>query len=209
MLTLALAKGRIQEEAAEIFRRAGYQPDAWMKESRKLIHEVADDDMRVMIVRATDVPAYVEHGAADIGIVGRDTVLEQAPDVYEPLDLGIGRCRLCVARPREAGPDRSPLVVATKYPHLAELWFNRQGRQIELVKLYGSIELAPLTGLADCIVDLVSTGGTLRENGLVEEATIQDISTILIANRASVKTKSAAIKSLIERLRPVCEKAPS
>ncbi len=203
MLTLALAKGRIQEEAAELFRRAGYDVDVWMQESRKLIHEVPADGMRVMIVRATDVPAYVEHGAADIGIVGRDTVLEQNPDVYEPLDLGIGRCRLSVARPTGDTSDPTPLVVATKYPRLAEKFFSARGRQIELIKLYGSIEIAPLTGLSDCIVDLVSTGRTLKENGLEETDIICEISTILIANRASLKTRSDEVKELVERLRKV------
>jgi ATP phosphoribosyltransferase len=209
MLTLAIAKGRILEEASELFRKAGFNADAWTKESRKLIHEVPEDGMRVMIVRATDVPVYVEHGAADIGIVGRDTVLEQDSDLYEPLDLGIGKCRLSVARPKNAGPEPTPLKVATKYAHLAEKFFAGKGKQVELVKLYGSIELAPLTGLSDCIVDLVSTGKTLLENGLEETEKIMDISTVLVVNRASLKTQSEAVKSLLERLRPVCEAVKS
>lgn len=209
MLTIALAKGRIQEEAAGLFRRAGYNPDAWMKESRKLIHEVSEDGLRVMIVRATDVPVYVEHGAADIGIVGRDTVLEQGSDLYEPLDLGIGRCRMSVARPKGGTLDARPLRVATKYAHLAERYFNAKGRQVEIIKLYGSIELAPLTDLADCIVDLVSTGKTLVENGLEEVEHILDVSTVLVVNRTSLKTKSDDVKRLLEKLRPVCETVTS
>lgn len=209
MLTIALAKGRIQEEAAGLFRRAGYNPDAWMKESRKLIHEVPADGLRVMIVRATDVPVYVEHGAADVGIVGRDTVLEQGSDLYEPLDLGIGRCRLSVARPKNGSLDASPLRVATKYAHLAEKHFGTKGRQVEIIKLYGSIELAPLTGLADCIVDLVSTGKTLVENGLEEVEHILDVSTVLVVNRTSLKTKSDEVKRMLEKLRPVCETVAS
>jgi ATP phosphoribosyltransferase len=175
-----------------------------MSESRKLIHDVPADGLRVMIVRATDVPVYVEYGAADIGIVGRDTVLEQGSDLYEPLDLAIGKCRLSVARPKNAPPDPVPLKVATKYAHLAERYFAGKGVQVEIIKLYGSIELAPLTGLADCIVDLVSTGKTLKENGLEETERILEISTVLVANRAGLKTQSEAVKKLLARLRPVC-----
>lgn len=204
MLTLAIAKGRILEEAAELFKKAGFNVEPWTRESRKLIHDVPEDGMRVMIVRATDVPVYVEHGAADVGIVGRDTVLEQDSGLYEPLDLGIGKCRLSVARPKNAGPEPTPLKVATKYPHLAEQYFAKKGKQVELIKLYGSIELAPLTGLGDCIVDLVSTGKTLVENGLEETERIMDISTVLVVNRASLKTQSEAVKRMLERLRPVC-----
>lgn len=209
MLKIAIAKGRIQDEAVALFRRAGYDVSAWSVESRKLIHTIADGSLSIMIVRATDVPVYVEHGAADLGIVGRDTVIEQDADVYAPLDLGIGKCRLSVARPREALGEPQPLKVATKYPRIAEDYFARKGRQIELIKLYGSIELAALTGLADCIVDLVSTGRTLSENGLVETEVIQEISTVLIANRASLKIRSTEIKALMKRLRPHCETVAS
>ncbi len=209
MLTIAMAKGRILEEAAELFRRAGFNPAAWTGDSRLLIHEVPEDNLRVMIVRATDVPVYVEHGAADLGIVGKDTLLEAAPDVYEPLDLGIGRCRLSVARRKGDQSEPQPLVVATKYPRLAEQFFSARGRQIEIVKLYGSIELAPLTGLSDCIVDLVSSGRTLLENGLEEVEVIREISSALIVNRASLKTRSAAVKDLVARLRAVCEQVGS
>ena len=199
-----MSKGRIQEEAEVLFRRAGYDPEAWNGEGRRLIHEIPAQGLRLMIVRATDVPVYVEHGAADLGIVGKDTVLEADADVYEPLDLGIGKCRLSVARRAGDTGDPYPLKVATKYPRLTERYFGARGRQVELVKLYGSVEIAPLTGLADCIVDLVSTGRTLRDNGLEEAETILDISTVLIANRAALKTKSEQVKDLIRRLRPVC-----
>ena len=204
MLTLAVAKGRIQDETAELFRRAGLHPAAWTGDSRKLIHEVPEDGMQVMIVRATDVPVYVEHGAADIGIVGRDTVLEQQSDLYEPLDLGIGRCRLSVARRKGDTGDPHPLKVATKYPNLAKQYFGAKGRQVEIVKLYGSIELAPITGLSDCIVDLVSTGRTLLENGMAETEEILSVSTVVVVNRASLKTRSAEVKALLDRLRPCC-----
>ncbi len=177
--------------------------------SRKLIHDVPEDNMAVMIVRATDTPVYVEKGAADIGIVGRDTVLEGGFDVYEPLDLGIGKCRLSVARPNNAGPERQPIKIATKYPHLAEAFFSARGRQTEMIKLYGSIELAPLTGLSDCIVDLVSSGRTLKENGLTETDIIMEISTVVIVNRSSLKIRSAEVKSFLDRLRPVCGALPS
>ena len=146
----------------------------------------------------------MEKGAADIGIVGRDTVLEGGFDVYEPLDLGIGKCRLSVARPNDSGPERQPIKIATKYPHLAEAFFSARGRQVEMIKLYGSIELAPLTGLSDCIVDLVSSGRTLKENGLSETDIIMEISTVVIVNRSSLKIRSAEVKALLDRLRPVC-----
>jgi ATP phosphoribosyltransferase len=209
MLTIAMAKGRIMDEAAELFQQAGFSSAEWTSDSRRLIHEVPQDGMRIMVVRATDVPAYVEHGAADIGIVGQDTLFEMAADVYEPLDLGIGRCRLSVARIKGDESDPQPLKVATKYPRLAEAYFGSRGRHIELIKLYGSIELAPLVGLADCIVDLVSSGRTLVENGLEEVAVIREIASSLIVNRASLKTKSIEVKSVIERLRPFCEKVAS
>lgn len=161
--------------------------------------------MRYMIVRATDVPTYVEYGCADLGIVGKDTLMEQEKDVYEPLDLKFGYCRMMVAEPAELSRDDDPagwtsIRIATKYPHVAEKYFSGKGVQVEIIKLYGSIELAPLVGLSERIVDLVSTGETLKQNGLVEVETIAEITTRLIVNRASLKTKHERIAGIIQRL---------
>jgi ATP phosphoribosyltransferase len=159
------------------------------------------------------VPTYVEHGCADIGVVGKDTLLEQDKDLYEPLDLQFGYCRLVVAEPKELRQDDDPagwsnIRVASKYPNVTEKFFAAKGIQVEVIKLYGSIELAPLVGLAERIVDLVSTGGTMRENGLVEVETIAEVTSRLIVNRASLKTKHRRISRLIEELEKVIEGGP-
>jgi ATP phosphoribosyltransferase len=161
--------------------------------------------MRYMIVRATDVPTYVEYGCADLGIVGKDTLLEQEKDLYEPLDLRFGYCRMVVAEPAELSRNDDPawwtsIRIATKYPNFTEKYFTRKGVQVEIIKLYGSIELAPLVGLSERIVDLVSSGETLKQNGLVEVETIAEITTRLIVNRASLKTKHKRITEIIEGL---------
>ncbi len=161
--------------------------------------------MRYMIVRATDVPTYVEYGCADLGIVGKDTLMEQEKDLYEPLDLKFGYCRMMVAEPARLALADDPsswtnIRIATKYPNVTEKYFARKGVQVEIIKLYGSIELAPLVGLSERIVDLVSTGETLRQNGLVEVETIAEITTRLIVNRASLKTKHPRITGIIEGL---------
>jgi ATP phosphoribosyltransferase len=166
-----------------------------------------------MAVRAQDVPTYVEHGCADLGVVGKDTLLEQGCDLYEPLDLRFGYCRLMVAEPKTLREGDDPaswsnIRIATKYPNITERYFAAKGVQVEVIKLYGSIELAPLVGLAERIVDLVSTGGTLRENGLVEVETICDVTSRLIVNRASLKTKHRRIAAIIEGLERVVESAP-
>jgi len=163
-----------------------------------------------MAVRATDVPTYVEYGCADIGVVGKDTLLEQEKELYEPLDLKFGYCRLVVAEPKELVQDDDPanwsnIRVATKYPNVTEKYFAGKGVQVELIKLYGSIELAPLVGLAERIVDLVSTGATLRDNGMVEVETIAEITTRLIVNRASLKTKHRRISRIINQLEQVID----
>jgi ATP phosphoribosyltransferase len=158
-----------------------------------------------MIVRATDVPTYVEYGCADLGIVGKDTLLEQEKDLYEPLDLRFGYCRMVVAEPAELSRDDDParwtsIRIATKYPNCTERYFTGKGVQVEIIKLYGSIELAPLVGLSERIVDLVSTGETLKQNGLVEVETIAEITTRLIVNRASLKTRQKRISQIIKGL---------
>ena len=204
-ITIAIPKGRILEESVALFEKIGISCSELLTNTRKLIFEDTAQRMRYMIVRATDVPTYVEYGCADLGIVGKDTLLEQEKDVYEPLDLKFGYCRLMVAEPaglaRNDDPSRwSNIRIATKYPNITEKYFAAKGVQVEIIKLYGSIELAPLVGLSERIVDLVSTGETLRQNGLVEVETIAEITTRLIVNRASLKTNYRRITKIIEGL---------
>jgi len=203
-LTLALPKGRLLDPALDLLRElgvTGIDPD-----SRKLIFRDAGRDLEILLLKPSDVPAYVTYGAADLGVVGKDILLEQEPDVYEPLDLGFGFCRLVVAEPRAVWEHDDPakwswVRVATKYPRLTEEYFSARGIQVEIVRLDGSIELAPLVGLADRIVDLVQSGETLRANGLVEVAEITSSTARLIVNRASMKTEHAAVTRLIDDMR--------
>jgi ATP phosphoribosyltransferase len=203
-LTIALPKGRLLDAALDLLRELGV--DGVDAESRRLIFDDARRGLRLLFLKPADVPSYVAYGAAQIGIVGKDILMEQEPDVYEPLDLGFGVCRLVVAEPRELWEHDDParwswVRVATKYPRLAEQYFSDRGIQVELVRLDGSIELAPLVGLADRIVDLVQSGETLRANGLVEVAEILRSTARLIVNRASMKTQYAAITGLVEEMR--------
>ena len=203
-LTLALPKGRLLDPAIELLRELGVS--AVDPESRKLIFKDPGRGLEILLLKPADVPAYVTYGAADLGIVGRDIVLEQEPDVYEPLDLGFGFCRLVVAEPRELWERDDPakwswVRVATKYPRLTEHYFSSRGIQVDIVRLDGSIELAPLVGLAERIVDLVQSGETLRANGLVEVAEITRSTARVIVNRASMKTEYAAVTQLIEDMR--------
>ncbi len=203
-LTLALPKGRLLEGALDLLRSIGV--DGVEAESRRLIFTDQEHRLRLLVLKPADIPAYVTYGAADLGIVGRDIVLEQEPDVYQPLDLGFGFCRLVVAEPRALWEQDDParwswVRVATKYPRLTERYFSERGIQVEIVRLDGSIELAPLVGLADRIVDLVQSGETLRANGLVEVAEIIRSTARLIVNRASMKTEYAAVTRLVEALR--------
>lgn len=204
-ITIAIPKGRILEESVDMFGRIGIDCRELLSDSRRLIFENQEQRMRYMIVRATDVPTYVEYGSADLGIVGKDTLMEQCKDVYEPLDLKFGYCRMMVAEPAKLAKADDPscwshIRIATKYPHVTEKYFAGKGVQVEIIKLYGSIELAPLVGLSDRIVDLVSTGETMRQNGLVEVETIAEITTRLVVNRASLKTKSKRISHIIQGL---------
>ena len=204
-ITIAIPKGRILQESVALFGKIGIDCEELLGDSRKLIFENPAQKMRYMIVRATDVPTYVEYGCADLGIVGKDTLMEQGKDVYEPLDLKFGYCRMVVAEPAELSRDDDPagwtnIRIATKYPNFTERYFTGKGVQVEIIKLYGSIELAPLVGLSERIVDLVSTGETLRQNGLVEVDTIAEITTRLIVNRASLKTKHKRITEIIAGL---------
>jgi len=206
MITLALSKGRIFEDALPLLKAAGIEvlddPDT----SRKLILATRNDKVRVLVVRATDVPTYVQYGGADLGITGRDTLLEHGSDgLYQPLDLQIAKCRISVAVRADfdyasAVRQGSRLKVATKYLAITREFFAAKGVHIDLIKLYGSMELAPLTGLADAIVDLVSTGNTLKANQLIEVERIMDISARLVVNQASLKLKQAPIRGLIDAL---------
>jgi ATP phosphoribosyltransferase len=204
MLTLALPKGRLLDPALELLREVGVE--GVDGESRKLIFEDRPHGLKLLLLKPADIPAYVTYGAADLGIVGKDILAEQAPDVYEPLDLGFGFCRLVVAEPRELWERDDPskwswVRVATKYPRMTEAYFSDKGVQVEIVRLDGSIELAPLVRLADRIVDLVQSGETLRANGLVEVEEIMRSTARLIVNRASMKTEYASVTKLIQALR--------
>lgn len=208
MLTIAIPKGRILEESIELFGKIGIELSSMLDDSRKLVFDYPDQGLRALIVRATDVPTYVEYGCADLGIVGKDTLLEQEKDLYEPLDLKFGYCRMVVAEPAGLADNDDPtrwshIRVATKYPTVAERHFSAKGIQAEIIKLYGSIELGPLVGLAERIVDLVSSGETLRQNGLVEVETIAEITTRLVVNRASLKTKHQRIRGIIDGLEKI------
>jgi len=204
-LTVALSKGKLLEPALELFKRVGLAPKDISADSRRLVFEHQASGTTIMIVRPSDVPTYVEYGAVDVGVVGADVLMEQATDVYEPLDLGFGACRLAVAAPESAvernGRHGIKLRVATKYPNMTERFFTQKGIPIEIIKLYGSVELAPLVGLADRIVDLVSSGKTLRAHNLVVTDVIAESTARLIVNRASLKLKHKRVNGLIEALR--------
>ncbi len=201
-LTVALPKGRMQDEVLEIFREAGYQAES--DGGRSLIFPDLTGTLRFLLAKPSDVPTYVEYGAAALGIAGTDTVREGDHDVYEPLSLGIGRCHLALAGPASwHGRDlrlEPYLRVASKYPRLAQQYFSGRDLSAEVIYLSGSIELAPIVGLADLIVDLVESGRTLRENGLVELETILESEATLIVNRAALKLRSAEIREVIGRL---------
>lgn len=204
-LAIALSKGKLLEPALDLFKRVGLAPKDASPDSRRLIFEHPASGTTLMIVRPSDVPTYVEYGSVDAGIVGADVLMEQATDVYEPLDLGFGACRLAVAAPESAvkrnGRQGMRLRVATKYPNMTERYFTHKGIPIEIIKLYGSVELAPLVGLADRIVDLVSSGKTLRAHNLVVTDVIMESTARLIVNRASLKLKHKRVQGLIEALR--------
>lgn len=202
-LRVALPKGRIFDEAVALLRRCGVPLPAELEASRRLVLAVPDAALTFILAKPSDVPTYVEYGVADVGLVGKDVLMEEeARDVYELLDLGISRCRIAVAAKPDWRPCPAPRV-ATKYPRIASAYFRERGKQVEIIKLNGSVELAPLVGLADRIVDIVSTGQTLRENGLVELETIAEVTTRLIANLVSYRMKSRAVDELCARLEAV------
>lgn len=195
-LTIALSKGRILEETLPLLAHAGIAPLDHPDTSRKLVINTSDPAVKLVILRATDVPTYVEYGAADVGVAGKDVLLEHGGEgLYEPLDLGIARCRMMVAGFPGANAGRGKVRVATKFVNIARRYFAEQGRQVETIKLYGSMELAPMAGLSDLIVDLVDTGNTLRANGLEPLEHVAEISARLIVNKAAMKMKHRRIKA--------------
>ncbi|HBC57664.1 MAG TPA: ATP phosphoribosyltransferase [Gammaproteobacteria bacterium] len=205
-LTIAISKGRILKEALPLLSKIGIEPVEDLNTSRKLILQTNRAPIQVVVIRATDVPTYVEYGAADLGITGKDVLMEHGSDqLYEPLDLKIAPCRLMLAQIKGATqylPQRR-LRIATKYVNITQQYFNQRGEQVELIKLYGSMELAPLVGLADRIVDLVDTGNTLKANGLEPTELILPVTSRLVVNKASMKMKQAAILQLVTDLKEV------
>ncbi|HJL21934.1 MAG TPA: ATP phosphoribosyltransferase, partial [Polyangiaceae bacterium LLY-WYZ-15_(1-7)] len=203
-LVVAVPKGRVLEQLVPRFERVGFDVGVLTKKSRKLIREDAKRGLRFLLLKPDDVPTYVEYGAADLGVVGRDVLLEREYDLYAPLDLGIGRCRLAVAGLSDVAyppPPGKTLRVATKFPNVATRHFQAKGQPVEMIFVQGSVELAPLTGLADVIVDIVETGETLRQNGLAVLEDIHEVSSVLVANRVGLKLKRERIAPLLEALR--------
>jgi ATP phosphoribosyltransferase len=200
-IILALPKGRIVDEAAAVFARAGYDLQPVFADSRKLVHECGP--LRVLVLRSSDIATYVSHGAADIGIAGSDVLDEEARELYEPLDLGIGRCRMIVAERADARVDekaQAHIRIATKYPRTTRAYLQRRGLTAEVIRLSGAIELGPLTGLCERIIDITQTGETLRQNGLVEVDTVAEVSSRLVVNPARLKLDGDRLGALIDAL---------
>ncbi len=202
ILTIALSKGRIYKETLPLLKNAGIEPVDDPDKSRKLILDTNHDNIKLLVIRATDVPTYVQYGAADIGVSGKDIITEHGGEgLYELVDLKIACCKMMVAGPADTDLDSGRrLRVATKFVNTAKRYFASQGKQVEIIKLYGSMELAPLVGLADCIVDLVDTGNTLKANGMMPLEHIADVSSRLIINKASMKMKYAMVKPLLDKI---------
>jgi ATP phosphoribosyltransferase len=204
VLNIALPKGRLGEKAYDLFARAGYECGEIFEDSRKLLFESAARGVRYLLVKPADVPVYVAHGAADIGVVGRDVLLESESDVYELMDLGFGACRICVAGRADCRPDPDrALRVATKFANIAKRYYSSLGRDVEIIKLNGSIELAPLSGLSDVIVDIVESGKTLAENDLAVLETILPVSARLIANKSSYMFLDGEINKILAGFKEV------
>src|SRR4051812_18842374 len=199
-LTIAIPKGRMQKSLSALFAKAGIDASVLQIDDRRLVRETSDGRLRFLLLKPDDVPTYVEYGAADLGVSGRDVLRERRCDLYQPLDLGIGKCRMVVAAPTGAVLPDVPRI-ATKFPRIASEHYASLGIQAEIIYVGGSVELAPIVGLSDAIVDLVESGATLRENGLVEVETIFDVSSVLVANRSLFKLRHAEIQPLVERLR--------
>ncbi len=202
MLNIALPKGRLGEKVYEMFEKSGFDCPSIKEKNRKLIFENPEKQIRFFWVKPSDVSIYVERGAADLGVAGKDILLEYTPDVYELLDLNLGKCRMAVAAKKETNPDEiKTLRVATKFVNIASDYYTRLGRDIDIIKLNGSIELAPILGLSDVIVDIVETGTTLKENDLEVKATILPISARLIANKASFRFLNREIEEITKNMK--------
>lgn len=199
-LTIAVPKGRILGQLCHLLEKAGLDASVLRADDRRLVREDHAAGVQYLLLKPDDVPTYVEYGAADLGVVGRDVLLEREYDVYAPLDLGIGRCRMMVAGIPDAPEPARTLRIGTKFPNLAARHFSRRGKPVEIIYVSGSVELAPLTGLADRIVDLVESGETLRQNGLVEQELVCDVSTVVVANRVGLKLERARIRPLLDAL---------
>ena len=201
MLTIALSKGRTLDQTLPLLEKAGISIPQTELKSRKLILDTNFYDIKVVIIRASDVPVFVQHGAADFGIAGKDVLIEHGADgVFELLDLGISQCKMMVASQKDKDLNKSTLKVATKYVKSAKEYFYKQGKQVEVIKLYGAMELAPIVGLADCIVDLVDTGNTLKANNLIPLDLIYEVSSRLIVNSAAFNTKHSEINDWIKKI---------
>jgi ATP phosphoribosyltransferase len=206
-ITIALSKGRIFKQTLPLLAHAGIEPMDDPETSRKLILDTNHPQVKLVTIRATDVPTYVQWGAADLGVAGKDALMEHGGDgLYEPLDLQIAKCRLMVAGHPDASIDGNRLRIATKYVNSSREYFSSRGQQVEIIKLYGSMELAPLVGLSDLIVDLVESGNTLKANGLVPLAHVADISSRLVVNKASWKMKHNTVMQLLEALREAVDR---
>lgn len=208
MITIALAKGRLAKDALRLFEKAGIDCVEYSKDSRKLIFYSEDRQYKFIMVKPSDVPTYVERGAADVGIVGKDTLLEEGKDIYELLDLRFAKCKMAVAgfaNRRENYITNNNIRVATKYPNIAHSYFTQRGEMVEIIKLNGSVELGPIIGLSDLIVDIVESGRTLEENGLVVLEDICPITARLVVNRVSLKTRKDEIEFMLKSLEEALE----
>lgn len=207
-ITIALSKGRILEETLPLLAKSNIALLEDPSKSRKLVFPTTRDDVRILIIRATDVPTYVEYGAADLGVAGKDVLMEHGGGgLYEPLDLKIAVCKLMVAEPIHSQPSASRPKVATKFVNVAKKYFAEKGQQVEIIKLYGSMELAPLVGLADCIVDVVDTGSTLKANGLMPTELIASISSRLVVNKAAMKMRHQLIQGVLDQMKAAVDEA--
>jgi len=206
-LTIALPKGRVLDEAIALFGEAGLDLSPVKDGSRRLAFDLPEAGLRVLVVRDADVPTYVDWGAAELGVAGRDVLVEHARDLYEPLDLGLGRCRMVVAEPeaRGVGGEHAQPRYGTKFPRVTERWLAERGLVADVIRLSGSVELGPLVGLCDRIVDIVSSGETLRQHGLREVETIFPVSARLVVNRATMKLRGAEVRALVARLAAAIE----
>jgi len=202
MIRIALTKGRLEEDSVELFNNSGYDASELFNKGRKLLFKIKNADIEIVLAKAADVITYVEHGVCDIGIVGKDTIMEHGKSFYEVLDLKFGKCRFALAGLKDKNfyEGYSQKVVATKYPHVTKRYFNEKGVDVEIVKIDGSVELAPILGLADGIVDIVDTGSTLKENGLVIYEEMFNISARVIVNKASIKLKKTEVDDFVGRI---------